>query len=81
MEIYSLSGHNSQKPIAHNEGSPEREIHIAIQAYLKKTVRKISNRQPNLTSTRTRRTTTSKAQSGQDDENNQDQRRIKLHRN
>ena len=44
--------------MGHSKGSPEREIHIAIQAYLKKTVRKISNRQPNLTSTRTRRTTT-----------------------
>ena len=60
MEIYSLSGHNSQKPIGHNEGSPEREIHIAIQAYLKK--RKISNKQPNPTSQRTGGTITNKVQ-------------------
>ena len=48
---------------------------IAVQAYLKD--RKISNKQPNSTSTRTRGTTTNKAQSKSKEENNQEEGRIK----
>ena len=46
-----------------------------IQAYPK--MKRISNKQPNLTSTRTRGTTTNKAQSEYQEGNNQDQSRIK----
>ena len=42
--------------MGHSEGSPEREIHSNID--LPKEDRKISNKQPNPTSTRTRGTTT-----------------------
>ena len=49
------------KPLGHNKGSPEREVHRNIS--LPKEDRKISNKQPNPTSTRTGGTTTNKAQS------------------
>ena len=52
---------------------------IAIQAYLKKD-RNISNKWPNSTPMRTGRTTTNRAQSEKKEGNNQDQNRIKWHR-
>ena len=63
--------------MGHSKGSPEREIHS--DTGLPKQNRKISNQQPNLTSKITRGTT-NKAQSKQKEGNNQDQRRIKQHR-
>ena len=50
---------------------------IAIQAYLKKKKRNISNKQPNSTPTRTGGTTTKTAQSKQKDGNTPDQSRVK----
>ena len=47
---------------------------------LPKKDRNISNKQPNLTHTRTRGTTTNKIKSQQKEGNNQDQSRIKQHR-
>ena len=47
--------------MGHSEGSPEREIHSNID--LPKEDRKISNKQPNPTSTRTRGTKINKDQS------------------
>ena len=67
------------KPTGHSEGSLKREVQI--NTGLPKEDRKISNKQPNTTSSRTRGTTTNKAQSEQKEGNNQDQSRIKLHRN
>ena len=52
---------------------------IVIKAYLKKD-RNISNKHPNLTSTRTGGTTTNKTQREYKEGNNQDQSRIKWHR-
>ena len=66
-EIKKVSGnkwkwtHNSLKPMGHSKGSPEREIHSNIG--LPKKDRNISNKQSNPKSTRTRGTTTNKAQS------------------
>ena len=60
--------------MGHSEGSPEREVHG--NTGLPKKDRKISNKQPNPTSIRTRGTTTNKAQSKKEG-NNQDQSRIK----
>ena len=58
-----------------SEGSPTREVHSNTS--LTKKDRNISNKQPNPTSTRTRGTTTNKAQSQQKEGNNQYQSRIK----
>ena len=68
---------NSQnpKPMGHSKGSPEREVHS--DTGLPKKNRNSSNKQPNLTPTRTRGTTTKTAQSKQKVGNNQDQSRIK----
>ena len=66
------------KPMGHREGSPEREVHS--DTGLPKKDRKISNKQPNSIPKRTRGTTTNKAQSKQKEGNNQDQGRIKWHR-
>ena len=60
--------------MGHSEDSPEREVHR--NTGLSKKDRKISNKQPNLTSTTTGRTTTNKAQSEQKEGNNQDHNRI-----
>ena len=51
---------NSPKPRVHREGSPKREVHT--NTGLPKKDRKISNKQPNSTSTRTGGTTISKTQ-------------------
>ena len=59
----------------HSEGSPEREA--LSSTGLPKEDRKISNKQPNSTFTRSRGTTTNKAHSESTDGNNQDQSRIK----
>ena len=64
--------------MGHSEGSPEREVHS--DTGLPKKDRKISNKQPNSIPKRTRGTTTNKAQSEQREGNNQDQSRIKSHR-
>ena len=61
--------------MGHSKGSPEREVHSSTG--LPKEERKISNKQPNPTSKRTRGTTTNKAQGKQKEGNNQDQSRIK----
>ena len=61
--------------MGHNEGSTEREVHS--NTVLPKKYGKISNKQPNPTSTRTGGTTTNKAQSEEKDGNNQDQGRIR----
>ena len=68
---------NSQhsKFTGYSEGSTEREVHS--DTGLPKKDRKISNKQPNSTSTRTRGTTTNKAQSKSKEENNQEEGRIK----
>ena len=53
--------HNNPKPMGHSKGSPEREVHR--NTGLPKKERKISNKQPNPTSKKTRGTTTNKSQS------------------
>ena len=58
-----------------NKGSPEREVHI--NTGLPKEDRKLSNKQPNPTSTRTRVRTTNKAQNRWKEGNDQNQSRIK----
>ena len=70
--------HNNPKPMGHSKGTPEREVHI--DTGLPKEDSKISNKQPNPTSTSTRGTTTNKGQSEQNEGNNQDKSRIKWHR-
>ena len=70
--------HNNPKLVRHSEGSPETEVHS--DKGLPKKDRNISNKQPNPSSTRTRRTTTKTAQSKWKEGNNQDQSRIKWHR-
>ena len=52
--------------MAHSKGNPEREVHS--DTGLPKKGRNISNKQPNLTPTRTQRTTTNTAQSKQKEE-------------
>ena len=69
---------HNPKPMGHSKSSPKREVHS--NTGLPKEDRKISNKQPNPTSKRTRGTTTNKAQSRQKELNNKDQRRIKWHR-
>ena len=53
-----------------SKSSPEREVHSTVS--LPKEDSKTSNKKPNLTPKRTRRTTTNKAQSKQKEGNNQD---------
>ena len=65
----------SPKPMGHSVGSPEREVHSST-GLLKKD-RKISNKQPNPTTTKTRGTTTKTAHNKKKEGNNQDQSRIK----
>ena len=62
----------------HSRGSPEREVHS--DTGLPKMNRNISNKQPNPTPTRTRGTTKKTAQREQKEGNNQNQSRIKWHR-
>ena len=64
--------------MGHSKGSPEREVHS--DTGIPKKDRNLSNKQPNTTSTRTGGTTTNKAQSEQKEGNNQDQSRVKCHR-
>ena len=64
--------------MGHSKGSPEREVHS--DTGLSKKNRHISNKQPNPTPTRTRGTTTKTTQSKYKEGNNQDQSRIKGHR-
>ena len=52
---------NSSKLMGHSEDNPEREVHS--NPGLPKEDRKLSNKQPNSTSKRTRGTTTNKSQS------------------
>ena len=59
----------------HRKGSPEREVHSGTG--LRKKDRNISNKQPNLTPTRSRGTTTKTAQSKYQEGNNQDHSRFK----
>ena len=66
---------HSPKPMGHSEDSPEREVHSDIDLHKKD--RNFSNKQPNPTSTRTGGTTINKSQK---EWNNQDQSRIKKHR-
>ena len=70
--------HSSPKPMWHNEGSPQREVHSNTS--LPKKDRNISNVQLNPTSIRNGETTTNKAQNELKEGNNQDQSRIKWHR-
>ena len=70
--------HNNPKPMGHSKGSPEREVYS--DRGLPKKNRNSSNKQPNHTPTRTRGTTTKTAQSKYKEWNNQDQSRIKWHR-
>ena len=60
--------------MGHREGSPETKVHSNTGPHKKD--RKISNKQPNTTSTRTVETTKT-AQRKQKEGNNQDQSRIK----
>ena len=69
---------NNPKPIGHSKGSPEREVHS--NTGLPKKNRNISNKQSNPTPTRTRGITTKTTQSKYKERNNQDQSRIKWHR-
>ena len=64
--------------MGHSKGSPEREVHRYTG--LPKKNRNISNKQLNHMPTRTQGTTTKTAQSKYKKGNNQDQSRIKLHR-
>ena len=64
--------------MGHCKASPEREVHS--KAGLPYKDRNISNKQPNPMPIRTGGTTTKTAQSKQKEGNNQDQRRIKQHR-
>ena len=66
---------NSPKPMGHSKGSPEREGYS--NTGLPEKDGNISNKQPNLTPTRSGGTTTKTAQSKQKEGNNQDQSRIK----
>ena len=61
--------------MGHSKGSPEREVHS--NTGLPKKNRNISNKQPNLTPTGPRGTTTKTTQSKYKEGNNQDQSRIK----
>ena len=61
-----------------SKGSPEREVHS--NTGLSKKNRNISNKQPNPTPTRTQGTTIKTAQSKYKEGNNEDQNRIKWHR-
>ena len=61
--------------MGHNKVNTEREVHI--DTGLPEEDSKISNKQPNPTSTSTRGTTTNKAQSQYKEGNNQHQSRIK----
>ena len=71
--------HNNPKPMGHSKGSPEREVHS--DTGLPKKNRNISNKQPNPTPTRIRGTTAKTTQSKYKEGNNQDQSRMKVHRN
>ena len=64
--------------MGHSKGHLEREVHS--NTGLPRKDRNISNKQPNPTSTRTRGTRKNTAQSKQKEGNNQDQSRIKQHR-
>ena len=64
--------------MGHSKGSPEREVHS--NTGLAEKDRNISNKQPNPMPTRTGGTTTKTAQSKQKEGNNQDQSRVKSHR-
>ena len=64
--------------MGNSEGSPERKVHS--DTGLPKKDRNILNKQPNPPSARTGGTTTKIAQSKQKGGNNQDQSRIKRHR-
>ena len=64
--------------MGHNKDSPEREVHS--DTGLPKKNRNILNKQPNPTPTRTRGTTTKTTQSKYKEGNNQDQGKIKRHR-
>ena len=70
--------HMSPKLMGPSEGILEREVHSDTR--LPKKHRNISNKQPNHTPQRTRRTKTKTAQSKQKEGNTQDQIRIKQHR-
>ena len=61
--------------MGHREGSPEREVHTSTGLNFFKN-RKLSNKQPNATSTRTRGTTTKKVQSKYKEGNDQVQRQL-----
>ena len=69
---------NNPKPMGHNKGSPEREVHS--HTGLPKKNRNISNKQRNPTPTRTWGTTTKTTQSKYKEGNNQGQSIIKWHR-
>ena len=70
----SQQTHNNPKPMGHSKGSPEMEVHS--NTGLPKKNRKISNKQANLTPTRTRGTNTKRTRSKYKEGNNQDQSRI-----
>ena len=63
---------NNMKCMAHSKGSPKREVYSDTD--LPKKNRNISNKQPNPTPKRTRKTT---QRSERKEENNPDQSRIK----
>ena len=70
--------HNNPKPMGHSKGSPEREVYS--DTGLPKKNRNISNNQHNPTPTKTRGATSKITHSEYKEGNNQDQRRIKWHR-
>ena len=70
--------HNNPKPMRHSKVSPEREVYS--NTCLPKKNRNISNKQPNPTPTRTLGTTTKTTQSKYKEGNNQDQSRVKWHK-
>ena len=64
--------------MGHNKGSPEREVHSNTGLPYKDRI--ISKKQTKPTPTRTQGTTTKTAESKQKEGNNQDQSRVKWHR-
>ena len=67
--------HKTTQNLGYTDKAVLREVHS--NTGLPKEDKKVSNKQPNPTSTRTRGTTANKTQSKQKEGNNQDQNRIK----
>ena len=70
--------HNNPKPMGHREGSPEREVHSNTGLPTKD--RKVSSKQPNPTLKEVLEQQQTKPRVSRKKGNNQDQGRIKWHR-